>query len=145
MSWINICDIIWPVGAIYCSYDSTSPSELFGGTWVAITDRFLYASSSAGTTGGESTVKLYRGNMPSNFCTITTMYGELGNHWDDGWYTAGDRAGYTLTTGSMVSGYYRSWLLFAGNEITPNYGTGGGIAHNNMPPYTTVYMWRRTA
>ncbi len=26
-----------------------------------------------------------------------------------------------------------------------NASTGGGEAHNNMPPYLTVYMWKRTA
>lgn len=23
--------------------------------------------------------------------------------------------------------------------------TGGGMQHNNMPPYIAIYMWRRTA
>lgn len=26
-----------------------------------------------------------------------------------------------------------------------NSNTGGGESHNNMPPYLTLYMWRRTA
>ena len=149
MSWINICDIVYPIGSVYISYDPTSPSEKFGGSWESIVDNFLYprdpSSTTAGTTGGESSVKLYRGNMPSNFCSIAPMYGEFGNYWDDGWYTTSDRAAYTLTTSIATSGYYRSWYLFAGNELTPNYGYGGGTAHNNIPNYVTVFAWKRTA
>ena len=25
------------------------------------------------------------------------------------------------------------------------FDVGGGKAHQNMPPYTTIYMWRRSA
>lgn len=53
----QICDTIYPVGAIYISYDSTSPATLFGGTWTAINGRFLLAQNStytAGSTGGGS-------------------------------------------------------------------------------------------
>ena len=30
MAWVNICDIVYPVGAYYISHDSTPPGELFG-------------------------------------------------------------------------------------------------------------------
>ena len=46
-----------PVGSIYLSVNSTSPAELFGGTWERIKDRFLLSagdSYSAGTTGGSA-------------------------------------------------------------------------------------------
>lgn len=35
-----------PVNSYYWSSDSTNPSELFGGTWVQIEDKFLFAASS---------------------------------------------------------------------------------------------------
>lgn len=51
----NIWETIYPVGAIYMSVSSTSPANLFGGTWEQIQERFLLAAGStheAGTTGG---------------------------------------------------------------------------------------------
>lgn len=32
----QILDIIYPVGSIYMSVNSTDPKNLFGGTWAAI-------------------------------------------------------------------------------------------------------------
>lgn len=53
----EILNIIYPVGSIYMSTNSVNPSTLFGGTWTAITGRFLLGADStykAGSTGGES-------------------------------------------------------------------------------------------
>ena len=47
----DMVDMVYPVGSIYMSVNSTSPSVLFGGTWEQLTDTFLYATS---TTADDS-------------------------------------------------------------------------------------------
>ena len=57
----NIFDLIYPVGSYYWSKNSTSPNELFGGTWEQIKDRFVLAAGDVydvGVTGGESSIVL---------------------------------------------------------------------------------------
>lgn len=66
MAFINLGQVIYPIGAIYQSWSSTSPSTLFGGTWTQITNRFLYCKDSAGETGGESSHTLTIGEMPTH-------------------------------------------------------------------------------
>ena len=40
----------------------------------------------------------------------------------------------------------RGWNVYSGNEMHPaSEAVGGGNAHNNMPPYLAVAMWKRTA
>jgi hypothetical protein len=58
-----------PVGSLYWSSDPTNPSELFGGTWVRIKDRFIWAKGDSDTvnaTGGSKTVSLAENNLPSH-------------------------------------------------------------------------------
>lgn len=77
---INIIDTIYPVGSIYMSVVNTSPSTLFGGTWVQIEDTFLLAAGtnhSAGTTGGEENHTLTTQEMPTHNHTFT---GEAHSH-----------------------------------------------------------------
>lgn len=130
---------IYPVGAIYISVSNTNPSTLFGGTWEQIEDRFLLASGStyaAGTTGGEATVTLNVNQIPSH------------RHINDYYYPGGDQA-WTSDTASNLSGsgnkyiYISSSVAFHGAQKHNN--VGGGQAHNNMPPYLAVYVWKRVS
>lgn len=46
----------YPIGALFISYDATSPAKLFGGTWEKLSGGFLYGTTgSAGTGNGTGT------------------------------------------------------------------------------------------
>ena len=48
----ELVDMIYPVGSIYMSVNSTSPSVLFGGTWQQLEDTFLLACGSTYASDG---------------------------------------------------------------------------------------------
>lgn len=130
-------DEVWPINSIYISYSNTSPAELFGGTWYRIQSRFLWGTTTDGTIGataGEQTHTLTASEMPK--------------HKHEGlFYTNASGSTLAVNLNSGSSGYKLTWTANAGkgaNELVTA-ETGGGAAHNNMPPYVNVAIWRRTA
>ena len=54
----DLINLIYPVGAIYISVNSTNPNTLFGGTWEQIQDKFLLCAGTtytSGSSGGQAT------------------------------------------------------------------------------------------
>ena len=142
----KIVNMIYPVGAIYMSVNATSPATLFGGTWVQIKDRFLLSAGdtySAGTTGGSATHTLTVAEMPThthtqNAHSHSTRY--------KGFDLSSDKEGYmVLRRNETADGYDGTDTDGAISATATNQNTGGGGSHNNMPPYLTVYVWKRTA
>lgn len=123
----TIRDLVYPVGSIYMSVNSTNPSTLIGGAWTQIKDTFLLACGNVyapNTVGGEATHTLTIDEIPSHNHkqkNSTTDFGQEGN-----------------------SG---KWTFPRASGGNPTYteSVGGGKEHNNMPPYLTVYMWKRTS
>ena len=135
----NLLDSIYPVGSIYMSVNNTNPSVLFGGTWeswgagrvpvgVDVNDT---AFDTVEETGGEKTHTLTTTEMPSHGHSVT---------WQSNcgpWVQAG---GYGQITPSGSSGANKANL----GSVSIN-NAGGSGAHNNLQPYITCYMWKRTA
>lgn len=120
---------IYPVGHVYISLDATDPSLLFGGTWERIRDMFLLASGTAvsGTTGGEAEHTLTVEEMPSH--THDFNRHQLWRNEE-------------VPVSGLSDGYgANNKTLEVYTDTTTQ--TGDGTAHNNMPPYLAVYMWKR--
>lgn len=122
-------NLIYPVGSIYMSTVNVDPGTIFGGTWERLKDRFLLGAGdtyTAGDTGGEATHTLTVNEMPSH---THSLKGGSSSSIND--YFGGSTENYGIYSGGTSQ---------SGDNIT---NTGGGAAHNNMPPYLVVYMWRR--
>jgi len=118
---------IYPVGAVYISTVSTNPADFFGfGTWQRFGNgRLLVGVDEA---DGDFNAPLAIGGAKTHTLTVA----QIPSHTHEG--IAGQASG-------QASG--------SGNDRptdTRNIGsTGGGGAHNNLQPYITVFMWRRSA
>lgn len=128
--WTNSALEPYPVGSYYISANATSPASLFGGTWQRIESRFLWgapASSTLGLTAGEQNHVLTVSEIPSHGHSFNqTVY-----------------SNYPPTTGSTQNGY--KTIAYTTSSTLSTNNTGGGTAHNNMPPYVNVAIWRREA
>lgn len=162
---------VYPVGSIYMSVDNTNPTSLFGGTWIAWgAGRVPVGINSNETefntvekTGGAKTHTLTIQQMPSHGHSVsiqssgscTTNSSGSHNHsiyiTNNGVSTGGARR---LGTSGDYSDQRDSSILWGGahTHTVPNHthtvnqsNSGGGQAHNNLQPYITCYMWKRTA
>lgn len=129
---------IYPVGSIYMSASDTDPASLFGGTWERIQGRFLLAAGSgyaAGATGGEATHTLTENEMPAHNheVLVKTDSGNATIPSTPAWQAKAENTINASTLSTLKGTSAGTWRK------------GGGAAHNNMPPYLAVYMWRRTA
>lgn len=125
----------YPVGSIYISINSTNPGELFGGTWEQIQGRFLLGQGSgysAGTTGGEASHTLSVNELPKNIGHLNALSWASNNWMTDGSFSVEQKHKDRTSPGGSDWGDALYTL------------SGGGSAHNNMPPYLVVYIWKRT-
>lgn len=128
-SWMNLMDIIYPVGSIYQSTKSTSPAFIIGGAWKQITAKFLLGAGNGyalNSTGGEEKHTLTTDEIPAHDHDINLYYHSNG----------GGNRGVNRSQWSDANDSGERFVAAA---------EGGGQAHNNMPPYQAVSIWERVA
>lgn len=132
LSWGGeaLLDTYYRVGRIYQSTENVSPAAFMGGSWERIQDVFLLCAGSiyaAGTTGGEANVTLTVNQIPAHDHVLNVYNIEM-----------------DAPSGELVISPAK---VDANANLTsyPTRNTGGGQAHNNIPPYLAVYCWRRVA
>lgn len=145
-------DLVYPVGAIVQFWDARDPNELWPGTtWTEVTGVFLYARSTGrtvGNTGGEETHVLSTSEMPAH--THGASSGSAGGHSHMVGFDLDGQMGTTRCSPHLagVSGAGRTVTSSSAGVHTHGISvnsTGDGQAHNNLPPYRVVSMWRRVA
>lgn len=123
----------YPVGEIYMTRQNGNPSSLLGfGTWERyaqgrVLTGFDEADASFNAldkTGGAKTHVLTEAEMPSHRHQLPF---NPNNHTGGGGAQDGGEGTANYTNSSLTN------------------FTGGGQAHNNLQPYVTIFMWKRTA
>lgn len=131
----TILNKTYPVGSIYMSATLSTPAQVtsaIGGTWVAWgagrvpvgVDASQTEFDTVEETGGEKSHTLIVDEIPSHYHNLGQMY--------DGYHLTGQ-------TG-QPRGVYADFA-----QAVHTTSIGGGQAHNNLQPYITCYMYKRTA
>lgn len=128
----SILDFFYPVGTIYTTEDKDfNPSTRWGGKWELIKDRMIIGAGNSyavKSTGGEATHTLTGKEIPPHNHTSPVRIQ---------WYNE-------VRNGVMFTGFGASNAQVDYQTQYTGYA-GEGHAHNNLPPYYSAYIWRRTA
>lgn len=156
---VSLVDLIYPVGVIFMSAVSTNPGTYLGGTWEQIKDKFLLAvgdAYAAGAEGGSADAV----NVSHTHTQASHDHSPSGgSNYGFAIYKASGGVGrvkvstssgtrYTFAGKSGAADADSSGLLWykKTSDATPAINsTGEDGAGKNMPPYLTVYVWKRTA
>lgn len=139
-----------PVGSIYQTISPENPAVTFGGgTWERIENRFIMGASDtypAGSTGGSTAHEheyklefMWRlGALVGYPTSAITTYNYKTQSWNDNNKKVNDGQ-YTLANDGFSSTYGEK----SGGETYSV--TGNTASSSSIPPYYSVYIWRRVA
>lgn len=124
---------MFPVGTIIKTVRNVNPSTYLEGTWVAWGTGRVPVGVDTSQTEFNAVEK--RGGSKTHTLTVN----EIPSHKHS--YTSGDI--YVGSGNTEDGSFYGGDVHLVNGDTTGS--AGGGKAHNNLQPYITCYMWKRTA
>ena len=141
----DLLDMVYPIGRGFIDFTDTDYSRYLGFTW----ERELLGMFPLGaddtnypidTTGGSSTKTISKDNLPNYDLTVTDeghKHNATGVNYSSDYGAQPSLAGKGQATATMTTDTAKT-------GIKVNSG-GKGSPLNIMPPYKTVYYWKRVA
>lgn len=139
---------IFPVGAVYITYDNNNPGNFLGGTWERFGQGRTLVGEGTGNDG--STSMSFTANQVGGEYKHLLSLNEMPSHahrphdWDIITAYGGNTGLYNMT---YLGDNNRSgtFIPFIHDYDKNRYGSyvGNNEAHNVIQPYTTVFFWKR--
>ena len=83
MAWVNLLDIVYPVGSLYFTNNATSPAAIVGGSWTKIEEAAIRSSDTVGYVGADEHAITIE-EMPEHSHELRNMPPWYVRNWVDG-------------------------------------------------------------
>lgn len=128
-NYVNLLDIVYPVGSVFISNNSVSPADSIGGTWTKLANDTFICNGTPGATGGTNEGKLSIANLPSNI-----------------WFTGGTCESYGLPKSTSTLFNQGNVYGIEASRITDNASEQYSYKpFDNRPKYRAFNIYFRTA
>ena len=143
MAWINLLDVIYPIGSLYFSNEATSPASIVGGSWTRIEEAAIRSGDTVGYMGAdEHTISITE--MPKHRHKLSYNGGVVG------WQGSSPSMYATWDNYNSMDTNKKWWDFFdsytgANGKVHPISDTGGGQEMSLVQRSYNCYIWYRTA
>lgn len=143
MAYVNLGQVVYPIGSVYISYTSTSPASLFGGNWAAITGHFPYFNNGISTGGSNSISHNHVYGFGAVDVWEATAKWQLYNNGE--WSNLRNDSNKQETISTSCNSGLTQGLATTNASVFRQTAFTTNTSINNMPAYQTFYAWRRTS
>lgn len=146
-NFVNLLDIIYPVGSVYITFSNISPVNSVGGTWSQITNKVLRAANNTSTGGSDIQTHDFNHNhymsmkWAGNFA-FNAINGVTGINIHNGNAISAREPILTSLSSAPSASVTRPGAEGNFSDVGKPLSS---VTWDNLPAYQNCYVWHRTA